>query len=842
MRKFIAIILSAALLFTCVFSASLITVTAEVSGAADTVVMPNWQNEAGESITVNPQIEKLPKTVVVPRGKGGATVKAAVNDTLLPVSTFFEISASGHDQVAEFGFEGISNVSGAMMYVKIPNTDAVKVGGPKSADDATLTYTDVNDYRLGFYAVVKTENGADGERKDRFVYSGTPFFYLGVGDTEWKNATVAGYGMKLPMGFEGFVYIPFAALSGYESSNNDDYVSTDTLVGFKITQLTNQNEYNIVWGQDRAFFGYAPESDPLVISAPMMVRGELDVRSGVRITAAEIAKPSTESVVFAGKNYGLFDRDTGNLPATSATNTKITTAMNAGTVSVEAGTNGSAPTLRKLASATPVTNQSSYQLTNYCSDYAWNKARIRQNFKSGTSPKYDGSHYYEGFMFYVELPQIPGDHGLYPEFYQTGQTYAYLNTDPSRNVYKLELGAEKWVSTGERFSKLGNAVTLELDGAAFKGYLYIPFTACNFPLGSVTSSIDGMDINFYNPTDANSADRKFVVSAPILVKSFDSSNTLAYTDDGLINLSTGKFHDNDYFTPDEYYGNPVNNGSADLVHLSAIKMETPDTYSSFFDISKSSGKGDGASYVDSLVPITSAPSFNYALPAGLDDKGFVEFKFGYNGTSAAQEETKMSNLKGIMFYLETPEDKDIVLKLGGRAYDPAYSNKWNASYVVASAKDLKILKETSNSWENLFPNVVNNVATNKYTFKAGFSGYVYFSFDDVAFLTGNKNTVDFVWTLCLYGTTTEAIDLKVSSPFAVTNWSETNAGLAVINGAKDSKGNYVAQELYSDNFAVPYDYNNDFAVNILDLVKSKFEANVADRESFRANYIKDYFK
>lgn len=855
MRKLISVILAVTLLVTSVIGVSMFTASAETT--ADTVVMPTYVDKDGDPINVYHTMESLPLSVVAQgNAEGVGTVTAEPNTSNLPVDFLFGIQPGIHNYNVRINFDKVTGGKGAVFYVEVPEFDSYTLqladsdGGEPNGDTKTAT-----NFRLGIMIVVETE---DGDLYTQQYARSRPVYTVTTGQTEWQAQTMNGNGVSLASGFKGYVYIPFSSLD-----ENYTWTGSDTVVGIQFMNLTNAVSYDETsqgyvsgWtqlnGRPNPWYGWVPDGEQLLVSAPAIVTGDIDTDTDASgsVLDAEVSKPSAESVAYEGVSYGFFARDTGNLPATSATGTSITTAMNAGTVSVSAGTSGTV-TITETTSLTPVTTKPSYTLTNYTNDYGWSKGLFTQNFKDGTAPTYNGTDYYNGFMFYVELPQITGDHALYPQFQQNGRSAAYLNTNAGKVVYYLPLGGTSWISTEERSTSPSNsnAVTLELDGAAFNGYIYIPFSSCNYAPNSSTTSFVSAQLNFYNPTDDNTASREYKVGSAILVETFDSSNVLAYTDDGLINLSNGLFHDNDYASADKFYGNETlpNYGSGNV-----LEFETPNDS---LLMGTSVALGTNKVYDDSLTA-----TFNYKVVNSVNPalkmpmmEASVHTAGTISSSTFAFVETDnyyTKDIDGFMVYIKNDSPTDKTVSLGTYAY-------WVETYTDAETGEVKTVEygdgtSTGTSIKNPYATAKAYMLTEAGSWTTSAVTYNVIPANSGAYLYVPKTAINrigstgfcdnsdtYIYDVGINTHSTDyAVDdkLTVSFPMMVTNWTNENAGIAFVNGAT------VSQNIWIGDFAIPNDYDGTLTVNLLDLVQAKTEDTETNFAEFRANYLAEYFE
>ncbi|MBO7217609.1 MAG: hypothetical protein J6V50_02810, partial [Clostridia bacterium] len=91
MKKLLAILLSAVLLFTSVLSASMFTVSAEdaVEPLTDTVVLPKFKDADGYEINLPNTTEKVPGSIAV-----HPNISVVKNTSKLPFQSLFSVYAN----------------------------------------------------------------------------------------------------------------------------------------------------------------------------------------------------------------------------------------------------------------------------------------------------------------------------------------------------------------------------------------------------------------------------------------------------------------------------------------------------------------------------------------------------------------------------------------------------------------------------------------------------------------------------------------------------------------------------------------------------------------------------
>ena len=236
--------------------------------------------------TGNPDVTDPNATVVMPTdvivGTGANIVGNTAN---IPFDNLYEITAA-HQSASTNRIINIAPAAGkgAIFYVDAPNIGEA--------------------LRLGVYVI--HENGT------AYRYGYHNWYTLKEGDTNWRSAGVMNYGVDVS-GFTGYVYIPFALLN----QNTGEIVTT----GSKITSV-----------QIHTAVGTIPANESLVISAPIIVKGDVDADT------SNLALPSAVSVITSSGEYKFFE--TSGSSSSESTSSDNTSSGNTSSDNTSSGDSG----------------------------------------------------------------------------------------------------------------------------------------------------------------------------------------------------------------------------------------------------------------------------------------------------------------------------------------------------------------------------------------------------------------------------------------------------------------------------------------------------------------------
>ena len=218
MKKSLAVICALAVLLTSICGTFMLA-SANDTEAPSLVVMPTHNGVTLDGGTTDDL------TTVVSGGKAGSVP----NTANLPFMSLFEIT-NAHQAASSSRDINITPAAGkgAIIYV-----DAPSIGEA---------------LRLGVYVV--HENGT------AYKYGYHNWYTLREGDTNFRGASVMNYGVDVN-GFKGYIYIPFAVLNQNTAGNVTN--------GSKVTGV-----------QIHTAIGTIPANDSLVLSAPVIVAGDVD--------------------------------------------------------------------------------------------------------------------------------------------------------------------------------------------------------------------------------------------------------------------------------------------------------------------------------------------------------------------------------------------------------------------------------------------------------------------------------------------------------------------------------------------------------------------------------------
>ncbi len=832
MKKFVAILLSATLLFTSVLSVSMFTATAENSGEVsdtltDTVVMPKYIDSVGDEIYLYHTADPIPASVMT--HNAALTVKLARNTAKLPITALFEISG-GNQSIANMSIKTkpvkVGEHAGFMFYVEAPVNDT-----PYSytyiKDDEKVT-AETTDFHLAFSLPVYD---ADKDKNTTFnQYGWVTAYTLAAGDSSWKAQTVMGYGVNLASGFKGYVYVPFKSYS--------EFAAEDCLMGINFAELTANSNYDHNSTVDYLLKGYIAEGQSLKVSAPVIVNGEY----------GSTAAPDASFVVASGEKYYYNSGktvDISDLTFPSVTSgvikTDISTTTNVTTKFELLSDYGQRSDFYGLSAltdeiGTSTTNRIQYSVSDYD-----NSQRLTAAYTFPETIKLTSG----GFIFRAELPAMEGDHEIcFKRTYANGT----INMTQATGVtwYRLEDGSKEWVSgvTGTNAYGLnfGDYDAEKGKSPAWSGYIYFPYNFFRNRDVSVELVELGIGTKVYRTTISNDdysgvalADAiKF--SAVTHVTEFDPGTTLAYGDGGrLVDLATGEYiYAQDYSASDSLIGNsaPVKAGNPKNVlqmeYINDVKMNATvmelGNSAVYTDIN-AAGKPNGK-----LVPAGAV----IRHPAIELSKSVAD---GHSGRLVYINTPKIytADGDGLAFYVKNYSDSPVNLRFGsyGEAYKPSDETgepeKVSGGYLDYYGVYYKLLG-SDGKWQSLRGDA------RKMPVPADFEGYFYIDFSNMPTIgayADNEGTFvyDGFAVMCDDVILTND-NLTISYPMFVRNFTEDNAGIAFVNGAD------VSQNIFTGDFAVQNDDESDLNVGLLELVRAKGKSNF---ESFRNDYLKYYF-
>lgn len=829
MKKSVAIILSAILLLTSVFTASVFSAAAENGETGileDTVIMPKYVDSVGDEIYLYHTAKSFPNSVMT--HNAALTVNAVKNSAKLPFTALFEVSG-GNEKTAGMSIRtksvSVGENAGFMFYVEAPvNKTPYNYTYLKDGVDTIASTTD---FHLAFSLAVYDY---DADKNTIFnQYGWTTAYTFAVGDNAWKSQTIMGYGVNLASGFKGYVYVPFKS---YTSFAAEDYIE-----GININEITANSNYNHGSTVDYLLKSYIANGQSLKVSAPVIVKGEYGSSSA----------PDASAVVVDGEKYYYntgkpVDVSSLSFPTvtTGVIKTNMSTTSNVTTkfeLNADYGKRSDCYGLSALTDevGTSTVNRIQYSIGDY--DHS---ARLNAAYTFPETIKLNGG----GFIFYADLPELDGNHEIcFKRTYADGT----VNMSQATGVtwYRLEDGTKEWVSgvTGT------NAYGLNFEdydsekgkAPAWSGYIYFPYDF--FRMLSTNDQLVefGIGMKVYRTTDGNdaypgtplAAAAKF--SAVTHVTEFDATTTLAYGDGGrLVDLATGEYiYSKDYSAADSMIGN------AKLVKVGNPKNVLQMEYVSDARMNSTIiGFGNGGIYGD--VNAEGKPNGKLVSSGAVIKHPAIELsksvEAGHSGRLVYINTPTIYTIDGdgLAFYVKNYSDAPVNLRFGsyGAAYKPneetGEPEKVNSGYLDYYGVYYKLLGNDG-KWQSLKGDA------RKMPVPANFEGYFYVDFSsmpNIGAYADNEGTNIFTGFAVMCDDTVLTDDnLTISYPMLVTNFTEKNAGIAFVNNAD------VSQNLFTGDFEVQNDSENDLNVGILELVRAK---GTADFETFRNDYLKYY--
>ncbi len=824
----------------------------------DTAVMPEFSDMYGNGINMLHTSEYIPSSVV----SGGKNVGLVENTSNLPFSTLFKFDVeAGNDTVLT-----ISNAEkgkGALIYVEMP----------KSIDG--------NDLVLPIYFDIY--DGQSGEIGIRHQYSSYSWYYLEKGAVNWETKGNTLYGTRLPSEFKGYVYIPFVNIKTganddpstpesehpvYRHVTNDagDPLYKDNITGEQTTSATDENgnpnekvlktDYqpssangDLNCGFDEQDYlkslrfktnntmGTAAynmtETDSFVTSAPIIVKGDV----------TDETRPDVRKVVVNSKEHYYYD---SYVPYTGKT-------AHSTVVTPESGVTITTTNVTPIKNGTPLTSADSYRISDYTrgASALYVKAPELSTTESC------------GVMFYVDTTLVNPEFSINPQVLVASVTDeskasnigTYKNgatSYSSGHLYYLREGDTAWQGTGTAANSGAANYHRKITSNGFKGYIYQPYGGSASQQTYInTGYFNYAEIYFYNTDllDINGEAATFTIGTAAVVSNFNPSSPYVTVDGGsLLNPFTGEIVNESgavYGEAEEFYGNEafVNNGDANLMEIEfADTAITGATTTKTTDLTKTVYKEINGNVTASLVESTDAVKFPLAKLTGTAT--------GVNNnwlTIMHPESAYTASYSGMMIRVKNNGSNDLGIgfqiastykQADGTPQNAKNNFQYNATFNFLSAKD--------NTWTNM------NVSAYILTLPKGADGYLYIPFAQLGGLNEwadaeqtkrvyeNEDTYINSIRILEYGDVGDGLfdegdELIVSAPIYVSNYSKEFAGMAFVNGSK------VAQNIWTGDFTAPNDYNGDLAVNLLDLVQAKDEANETDFASFRANYLNTYF-
>ena len=888
MKKLIAIILSAVLLFTSIVSASMFTVSAEGEATeplTDTAVMPVLVDEKGNEILLPHTSESIPTSVM--SGKGAALVK---NNTKLPFSTLFQYDVDGGTKSTTLSIKGDEKGKGAIVYVEMPES--------------------ANKQNVIFSVQFSVYDGQSGSYGGRHQYGQFAWYYRANGDTAWEQSkTNKFYGSYLPSGFKGYVYIPF----GYIQTGASDIPETpenearpqkrnskgDLIYSYTIPDPDDETKTKVVetteatdgegnpytpvytYSPDAGTPGYLncgiddedclkslifqvgnnysinncnlPADGKVTVSAPIIVKG----------STTDLTPPADDSIVVGGKKYdynlGLEGATEHTFPSISGITTinNLTFADNSYDSDTDYVKSIKGASFTTTKSAVRITDAPTYAVEQYVHAYDTTNVNPTLAFDFADNRAVLQSN--EGLFFYVNMSAYKDGETAKGEVLNVNMRAIkngsvvescmdYNWSKTAKSYYYLAEGDDAWtprylMSNDEAINIYGTKTPGSYgcwvpDG--FVGYIYIPYNMFREYNGPTqTSAWVGLYLGAYNPTSRDYG--KIYIGSPMITSVFNADSTLAYGPDGrLVDLSTGEYHSKaNIEKPAEFNGN-----------INLLPNLDGDNYFAFdtlalSDVVLASEKGVA---LDSGIFTSRLNTFNYNVverDLGSNKLPIIQATALANDTAGGRITImktgglKTKGYKGLLFYVENNSANEATLDWQySLTYFDGTQMKTAAYHGHQHSGTFKFMAVGSTTWTT---KTMSNYAL---PIAPGEKGYLYVDIAQLRNMTTEYAEADttvindfkILWNQ--YGSANklaEGESAVISLPAMVSNWTEENSGLVRINGST------VPQNVWNGDFGIANDFDDNLAVDILDLVRAKSEASETQFATFRANYLNKYF-
>ncbi len=839
MKKLLSIFTAVVLIVTTVFSVSMFTVSATEgqTSLVDNVRLNNWVDEMGRRVNLIAGDNNT-----VPSNIATANVTLTENVTKLPLTSLFEMRApsDASDATAIKLPETIdpSEVKGAIFYVEIPDFGTVS----HSYETSTVASTS-DKFR---FAIQFNGKKADGTT-DLYGYKwGYVNYYIrGVNDTSWSSSYVSNYGIELSSGWKGYVLVPFDI---YEQANveiTEDVTINQVLVRAlkNTTDVFSGADSNTVTG------GYVPDDKPLVVSEPIWMLGNMTegCTDFTGMDSDTVIIGQTEYDYNTGKALTVARPDASGLTAAmqslySSTGAYINTTTSA-------GMNAASGSREEIASLSPLTDSASIKTNNFrnqtSSVDAGHYHAAAFTFAKGATLPDNG-----GYLVYVEMPSVAGEHQLYSNRYTSEGAYATNGCSDLGNStltwYVLPDGSTAWQeksTTGGYSLKFDDAV--EGVSPEFKGWVYIPskFWRSIGPKNIEIISLQPASYNYVNGNySPNNPVNGFKFSGMTAIKAFDPAKTIVVGDNNkVVDIATGEEIDIDYYSADEFIGDAtlLNNGDNKIISLDVVKLcETPiagavpaaNTYSQVAD------RAGSLKYVDSVCAISKMPSVNVKGTVTTGRTALFTLDFDSNETHVMADD-----IDGFMVYLKVNSTEPVWFNIGAANKvtsdgGATYTNDYASNFDYRGG--FSILPKGEKEWRGAEQLSTNGEDTQFGTGKlpAGFEGYVYFS----KFGTMEQSLTK-VWRINFYAAADSEANTNVDLDFGALmtvkagTWTTETPNVAFVNG------NDVAQNMFTGDFTVVNDMDGNLSVDIADLVRGADGMSATQYAKFRKEYLDKYF-
>ncbi len=830
MKKIISVICIVALLVTSLGVTFMNVAAAPVTDYqdGDTVTLAKFTDDEGNDwYPYGPSDAPIPESVI-----STGTASIVENTTGLPLTGLFSIPTKQAGTTANINFDWMSleGTNGIMLYVEVPEN--------------------VESYDLYLKLAVynKSVNGLGYAYRS---YSNGMYYRALTAATftqESKYGTYTNGKLTLTGGFKGYVYYNFKNMT----TNSSGYTDKDTGAAVSVPSDDTISEEDSIRGIRIDFS--AVEGEDLVVSTPMLIKGTFNTTN----TAP------TDTITVGGLTYkldgtGLVD-DGSNYVKPNFTG--LTTATVSGLTSTVIG-GGSHTNYATTNSVTPLNTAESVSFTSANravgngADASGNKVGTF-NFTNGVTMSADN-----GFMFYIDVSANTSttapvlmmiktytnenaggsNNGLYGwscKATSTGPKVYILNDDGTEETVwtEQELPNKREVADWPNVYNNREANSGVLLPAGFKGYIYIP-SNCFQSYATYKSMVVWMS--------GTASGKKYYISAPMFVSSFDASSTIVNGDACVLDLDTNEKISADYTGSDTFYGDAsqlyVHSAptikpatlAKDNVYHPLSSLNKIDGSDGVFSVGNSSMRPNmSVSVNNKIVPIMDIPAFEVAT-----NDAFTTSSGAWVSYNTSIDITANS---GIVLYVKNHNDvaKNLSIpniKIPANNTENPYPFSGTSQYRPYRSNNDNYIKMLDVNNDEYWQSV--DVSGTYFTLPANFEGYLYFAFegfDGILALLNDTTTYAEYLKVTSFSLSDSSMaagqTMTVSLPMLATDFSASGyvSPVAYVNDA------VAPQNIITDKFALPYDHNGDMKVDILDLVRAK-EEGTADYASMRKNYL-----
>ncbi len=834
----------------------------------DNVKLNNWVDERGQRVQLFAS-----STSNIPSNIATSNLTLTENTTKLPLTSLFKYEGTADTALHDITIETDGTVTGltakgAIIYVEIPQFETISY----TPEGESAPYT-TNTFRL----VVDFYGHAEGvETETRYWrFQSATWSIRGVNDTSWTSKSTVEAGIDLEAGWKGYVCVPFDSLYANGSSAQGT-VAEDTVISkLNIRSLTSSNEVFYTGGtgdnakrNGRTIYGHVPAGEAFVISEPIWMLGNASdgCADFVGVNSDSLIIGQTEYDYNTGKEVDANYFETVDQNLGFAKTATYTTPLDSnGTFGIVSSYSSTAIFTEKHGkfidyARTAGSYNSTTGLVNPTDNITVPQIAFENNVVWSTIDNKTS-----GFLFHITTSQgVEGERitvkprltGTNPTTNAAVEISFASNKADMISPYVLLDGTSSWVQLDKDTEIFNyNSFYLGTDNSAWSGYIYIPcisfndYSSTNFVAETTLDKLylavnlggytNGAATNINKPTD--NAGLTVTSSAGAVVTDFNSASTIMYADDGkVVDLATNEVVDVDYYSAKEFIGDEtilVDDSDENILNLNTVRMpDTPIVGSGYVNNVKSvySGLSDNANtkYAESVCAITKIPSAHFE---GTLETYRNTVAFSYNFADIA-----LDTIDGFMLYVKVSDNKPLWFN--------TYYTCDGTSPLTGYAGSFRILKKGDTEWTNTTVSISSDQTGEEHKWgvgmlPAGFEGYVYLP-KLATMLTGNTENNTVCKNVCFFLVANSAADKSIKVDFgpimtvAVGSWTETNTGIAYVNGSA------VAQNMFTGDFTVANDMDADMNIDLVDLVRAKDPANMstANFEKFRKAYLDNYFK